>query len=123
MNTQGERIHGYVKVFDRIADSVMALRLETRSRKYPIRYNVASTLQFQMFSLISSILKLTRIESDVHLQAIDENAQAIIGLTRFLNESGNKFFYLVIDSQDETELERRFAYYSLVGARKFKKLQ
>jgi hypothetical protein len=122
MNEARERILSYAQSFDKVTTVILMLSLEEATKSHSLRYRIAARLQQQIFSLARSIVKLTLISTKVDLQAVRENAQSIIALTRILTESCAKFFYLTIDPSNKTELERRFAYYSLVGARKLKQL-
>jgi len=113
----------YSRCLDRMIDIILPLKMIPAARgPSSLRWNLASELQNQIFSVSISIVSLTKISSEVDMKAVFENAQAILGLTRVLTELCNKFFYLVVDPVDELELQRRYAYYMLVGTVKFKTL-
>jgi hypothetical protein len=113
---------GYADSLDRRVDSVLPLLSVPAKKNNPKRYKVAYKLLEQLISLAKSIIKHTKISSEVKLQAVDENCQAILGSLRMLTESCNKFYYLAIEPETDEELEIRWIYYSLVACVKYRKI-
>jgi hypothetical protein len=112
----------YAVVFDQTIDRALPLVSIDSVKNHPIRYKVAFKLLRQLLSTAQTISKLTKIQSQVKIQAVDENCQSLLALIRVLVESCNKFFYLAIDPQDDKEIQIRWIYYSYVACVKYKKL-
>ena len=112
----------YAKIFDATLDVVFPTVIDGAELRSSFRHKATGRLQRRLMSVAQSLNRLTKIASKVELNAISENSQSILALSRVLIELSDKLNYLVLSPDQESELKLRTLYFSLVGAVKHKKL-
>jgi len=122
MDDIDHQLLSYAKTFDKSTDLFFLVLLKDEKLNISFRREVIGKLQAYILTVARSISLLTKIAAEVRWEAISENYQSILALTRVLVELSNKFYYLGISPTSDEELRLRTLYFSLVGAVNYKKL-